>query len=143
MEAEAEGRKTDEEVKGDAKEFLKQAFVSFVKAEEEKKVAEEAKRKAREDRMNGVEPTITEENGQIVKAQEPEPVIEQEPEIQEVDSLLAIKNWAMQSPDWKLLNVLIELMNKEQLQYECKNDKTVFDMIASLLRLGLTKPYSV
>lgn len=92
--------------------------------------------------MNGIEPTITEENGQLVKAEEPEPVIEVEPEIQEVDSLLAIKNWAMQSPDWKFLNVLIELMSVEQLQYKCDNDKTCFDVIASLLKLGLTKPYS-
>jgi hypothetical protein len=108
-----EEKKSDEEVKMDAKKFLQDAFASFVIEEEEKKVAEEKKRKAREDRMNGVEPTITEENGQVVKIEEPELVVEEEPEIHEVDSLLAIKNWAMQSPDWKLLNVLIELMGVE------------------------------
>ena len=32
---------------------------------------------------------------QVVKAEEPEPVEEVEPEIREVDSLLALKNWAM------------------------------------------------
>lgn len=99
----------------DAKKFLQDAFTAFVIEEEEKKIAEEKKRKAREDRMNGIEPTITEENGQVVKVEEPKPVIEVEPEVHEVDSLLAIKNWAMQSPDWKLLNVFIELMNVEQL----------------------------
>jgi hypothetical protein len=48
----------------------------------------------------------------------------------------------MQSPDWKLFNVLFEMLNEKQLQYKCDNNKTVFDIIASLLRLGLTKPYS-
>lgn len=79
---------------------------------------------------------------QLVKAEEPEPVEEIEPEITEVDSLLALKNWAMQSSDWKLLNVLIELLSVKQLQYKCDNGKTCFDVIASLLKLGLTKPFS-
>ena len=59
---------------------------------------------------------------QIVPAEE----VDQEPENLEVDDLLAIKNWSMQAPDWKLLNVFFEMLNENQLQYKCKNYKTVF-----------------
>lgn len=45
----------------------------------------------------------------------------------------------MQSTDWKLLNVLFDLLNDKQLQYECKGGKTVFEILTSLLKLGLTK----
>lgn len=48
----------------------------------------------------------------MVKADEPVEE-EQEPEVLEVDALLAIKNWAMQSSDWKLFNVLIEMLNEK------------------------------
>jgi hypothetical protein len=50
-----------------------------------------------------------------------------------------VKNWAMQSPDWKLLNVLFDVLNEKQLQYECAGGKKVFDILTSLLKLGLTK----
>jgi len=42
-------------------------------------------------------------------------IVEIEPEIHEVDKLLAVKNWAMQSPDWKLFNVFCEKLNEKQL----------------------------
>lgn len=74
---------------------MQEAFKAFVIEEEEKKAAAEAKRKRREDYENGIEPEIKEENMQVVKAEEPEPVEEVELEIREVDSLLALKNWAM------------------------------------------------
>lgn len=46
----------------------------------------------------------------------------------------------MQSPDWKFFNVLFDTLNEKQLQYECKGGKTVFEILTSLLKLGLTKP---
>jgi hypothetical protein len=45
----------------------------------------------------------------------------------------------MQSPDWKLLNVLLDLLNEKQLQYKCKGGKRVFEILTALLKLGLTK----
>jgi hypothetical protein len=125
--------KSDVDTKEMAKEFLQGCWKAFLAEEEAKKQAKEAKRKAKEDRENG-----------IVAAEEALVPVEQIPEneVLEVDSLLAVKNWAMQSADWKLLNVLFELLSVEQLQYRCDNNKTVFDVIANLLQLGLTKPYS-
>jgi len=32
-----------------------------------------------------------------------------------VDKITAVQNWAMQSPDWKLLNVLFEIVDVQQL----------------------------
>lgn len=133
---------TDEESKAQAKKFLMECFEAHIAEEEAKKAAAEAKKKAKEDRENGIipeepEPVIKEEDMQLVPVEEP-----QEPELLEVDTLLAIKNWAMQSPDWKFFNVLFEMLNEKQLQYKCDNGKTIFDMVASLLKLGLTKPQS-
>ena len=70
-------------------------------------------------------------------------IVEIEPEIHEVDKLLAVKNWAMQSPDWKLFNVFCEKLNEKQLQYECKGGRTIFSIITSLLKLGMTKEHKV
>lgn len=60
------------------------------------------------------------------------------PEVREVDHLLEVKAWAMQSPGWKMLNVLFETFSDEQLQYTCKNGKSVFENMALLLKLALT-----
>jgi len=60
------------------------------------------------------------------------------PEVREVDQLLEVKAWAMQSPGWKMLNVLFETFSDEQLQYTCKNGKSVFENMALLLKLALT-----
>ena len=59
------------------------------------------------------------------------------PEVREVDHLLEVKAWAMQSPGWKMLNVLFETVSDEQLQYTCKNGKSVFENMALLLKLAL------
>lgn len=52
---------------------------------------------------------------QLVSVADDGKIVEIEPEIHEVDKLLAVKNWAMQSPDWKLFNVLCEKLNEKQL----------------------------
>lgn len=35
------------------------------------------------------------------------------PEVREVDHLLEVKAWAMQSPGWKMLNVIFETISDE------------------------------
>ena len=65
-----------------------------------------------------------------------EPVLD----VHDVDELLAVKNWAMQSPDWRLLNLLIDMLNEEQLQYKCSNKKSVFVNFSLMMRLALTNP---
>lgn len=50
---------------------------------------------------------------QLVPAEDDGKVVEVEPEIHEVDKLLAVKNWAMQSPDWKLFNVFCEKLSEK------------------------------
>ena len=52
-------------------------------------------------------------NMQLVATEDEGKIVEMEPEIHEVDKLLAVKNWAMQSPDWKLFNVLCEKMSEK------------------------------
>ena len=56
----------------------------------------------------------------------------------EADKMRDVKSWAMQSPDWKMLNVLIENLDSTQLQYKCENGKSIFANISLLLRLALT-----
>jgi len=45
----------------------------------------------------------------------------------------------MQSHDWKYFNAIFESLNEEQLQYKCKNGKTIFENFAQILKLALTK----
>ena len=63
------------------------------------------------------------------------------PEVREVDHLLEVKAWAMQSPGWKMLNVIFETVSHDQLQYTCKNGKSVFENMALLLKLALTNAW--
>lgn len=65
-----------------------------------------------------------------------------EAEVEHFDEILAVQHWAMQSPDWKLLNVLVELVNDQQLQYSCKNGDSIFEVFASVVQLALWKPYT-
>ena len=44
----------------------------------------------------------------------------------------------MQSSTWKYFNVLFERLNAKQLQYKCKNGKTVFENMCNVIKLGLT-----
>ena len=48
----------------------------------------------------------------------------------------------MQSPDWKLLNVLIEIATAKQLQYICQNGESILVNLSRILRIALWKPYS-
>lgn len=73
---------------------------------------------------------------QIVPVSQDE--IVQEDEVYDIDILLEVKNWAMQSPKWRLLNVLIHTLNSEQFTYKCANGRTILDHISMLLRLALT-----
>ena len=104
--AEQPKTKTDEESKEEAKKFVAGMWEAFLLEEEAKKEMAEAKKKAKEDRENGI---VAETQLVPIEPVE-EPIV---PELQEIDSLLAIKNWAMQSPDWKLLNVLFEMLSAE------------------------------
>ena len=84
--------------------------------------------------VNGGEATVEEiEDGAVAGI---------EPEEEQFDEILAVQHWAMQTADWKLLNVLIELVDQEQLQYKCKNGDTIFEVFAHLLQLALWKPYA-
>ena len=65
-----------------------------------------------------------------------------EAEVEHFDEILAVQHWAMQSPDWKLLNVLLELVNDRQLQYKCKNGDSIFEVFANVVQLALWKPYT-
>jgi hypothetical protein len=57
----------------------------------------------------------------------------------EVDVLLGIKSWTMQSATWRMLNVLLHHLSERQLEYKCGNGNTVFHNFMLLLRLGLMK----
>ena len=79
--------------------------------------------------------------------QEQEPATEgtvavAEAEVEHFDEILAVQYWAMQSPDWKLLNVLLELVNDQQLQYKCKNGDSILEVFANVVQLALWKPYT-
>ena len=69
------------------------------------------------------------------KREKPEPVL--------VDPISArlnsVRNWTMQSPDWKLFNVLFELTEKEQLQEVCKNGMTLMEVFMAVVKLALQK----
>lgn len=65
-----------------------------------------------------------------------------EAELEQFDEILAVQHWAMQTTDWKLLNVLIELVDDKQLQYMCKNGDTIFEVFASVIQLALWRPYT-
>lgn len=69
-------------------------------------------------------------------------VTEAEAEPEQFDEILAVQHWAMQTPDWKLLNVLIELVDDKQLQYTCKNGDSIFEVFANVIQLALWKPYT-
>lgn len=80
---------------------------------------------------------------EVVAVGEPkiEDVTNEEPiEGIEVDHLLTVKNWAHQTPDWRLLNVLFDILSEEQLQYTCSNGNSVFKNMTTFLRLALTNP---
>ena len=89
------------------------------KEEAKKKIAKETYEKilADPEMKENIEKLDAEEakNKQLVPTDENGQIVEVEPEIHEVDKLLAVKNWAMQSPDWKLFNVIFESMNEKQL----------------------------
>lgn len=40
---------------------------------------------------------------------------EAQPELEQFDEILAVQHWAMQTTAWKVLNVLIELVDEKQL----------------------------
>lgn len=65
-----------------------------------------------------------------------------EAEPEQFDEILAVQHWAMQTPDWKLLNVLIELVDDTQLQYTCKNGDSILEVFANVIQLALWKPYA-
>lgn len=65
---------------------------------------------------------------------------DEEPE--QFDEILAVQHWAMQTTEWKLLNVLIELVDDKQLQYTCKNGDTIFEVFAHVIQLALWRPYT-
>lgn len=58
----------------------------------------------------------------------------------QIDKLLEVKNWSMQTRSWRFLNVLFDHLNVQQMNYKCKNSKTVFENLCKLLRLGLMNP---
>ena len=47
----------------------------------------------------------------------------------------------MQSPKWRLLNVLADLATDKQLQSQCSNGQTVIQVFANIIELALWKPY--
>lgn len=104
--------------------------------------APEAESNAEGDKKEDMQVAVV--NGGEDAAQEIEEnaVAEIEPEAEQFDEILAVQHWAMQTTDWKLLNVLIELVDEKQLQYKCKNGDTVFEVFAQLLQLALWKPYA-
>lgn len=69
-------------------------------------------------------------------------VAEIQPELEKFDEILAVQHWAMQTTGWKVLNVLIELVDDKQLQYMCKNGDSMFEVFANVIQLALWKPYS-
>lgn len=70
--------------------------------------------KIKEIAETGDEPVIKEEdNMKIVPIDKPDGEdVEEEPH--EVDPLLSIKNWTMQSHEWKFFNAIFEMLSKEQ-----------------------------
>lgn len=70
-------------------------------------------------------------------------VIEEEVfEVGELDQADSIQRWAMQSPDWKLLNVIFDTLSKEQLHLCTDETKlTIFEDIAIIIELALQRPY--
>lgn len=57
-----------------------------------------------------------------------------------MDAMTSIQNWAMQSPNWKLLNVLFELFSAEQLQRQT-DESVIFEDICDILKMALVRPY--
>ena len=57
----------------------------------------------------------------------------------EVDVLLGVRSWTMQSATWRMLNVLLQRLSGKQLEYKCANGNTVYHNFMLLLRLGLEK----
>ena len=80
-----------------------------------------------------------EDNMQIVSVTQKDDYVPEEDLNLPVDQLLSVKNWTMQSHDWKLFNAIFELLNEDQLLYKCPNGKTIFQNFAVLLKLALTK----
>lgn len=56
-----------------------------------------------------------------------------------MDAMSSIQNWAMQTPNWKLLNVLFELMSSDQLGE--LDGTSIFDDICVILKMALMRPY--
>ena len=46
----------------------------------------------------------------------------------------------MQTPDWKLLNVLFELLTADQLQNK-EDESSIFEDICDILQMALVRPY--
>lgn len=57
-----------------------------------------------------------------------------------MDAMTSIQNWAMQSPNWKLLNVLFELFSAEQLQ-KSDDESAIFDDMCDILKMALVRPF--
>jgi len=146
-----------------AKERIKALEESF-KAEAAKEQAEKAEQEQAETGASPSDDQIVEkkeDTGIQMQSQEEKPeemqvallnddqnaaaegtIAEAEAEPEQFDEILAVQHWAMQTPDWKLLNVLIELVDDKQLQYTCKNGDSIFEVFANVLQLALWKPYT-
>lgn len=126
-----ESEKEKAEIAALANKKCSDVVLPIKEGEEDKK--EEDKKETAEEKEEAVpEPKI--EEMQVVPTVEedlPQPTFE-------VDELLGYKNWAMQSSTWKYFNVLFERLNAKQLQYKCKNGKTVFENMCNVMKLGLT-----
>lgn len=101
------------------------------------------------------EPIIKDENMQVVpvkkkwtvggagndEEEEGTQIVQYEEEVENlpIDQLLSVKNWTMQSHEWKLFNAIFEMLTEEQFQYKCPNNKTIFENFSLLLKLALTK----
>lgn len=75
----------------------------------------------------------------VGEAQEKEDTVAVAEEHYEIDQLREYKNWSMQSPGWKMFTALFDFITEEQFQYKCKNDKTILENLASILKLALIK----
>jgi hypothetical protein len=79
-----------------------------------------------------------ENNQQIVPVNQDDVAQEVVEEIYDIDCLLEVKNWAMQSTKWRLLVVFIHTLTIDQFSYKCSNGKTIIEHLALMMRLALT-----
>lgn len=83
------------------------------------------------------EPMIQETETTLVSTEQ---TVEEKKEAEFLDQMFSVQSWAMQSQQWRMLNVFFDLFTPEQLQKKINESSIVYDF-CDLLELALWRPY--